>query len=136
MKNQILASLLGCIVLFLLGGLFYGTLLADFYASNAGSASGTMRSDEQMVWWALVLGNLFQAYFMVYIFSKLANITTFMDGLKAGAVIGIITGLWLNMIMYGTSNIMNLTASLVDPVVTAVMMGIAGGVIGMILGRK
>ena len=111
-------------------------LLMDFYGNNSGSASGVMRADDEMIWWALILGNLFQAYLLVYIFGNWANITTFSDGLKAGAIIGLILGLAFNFTMYGTSNIMNMTSTLVDPFVSAVMMAITGGVIGFMLGRK
>ena len=135
-KNRILATLVGFIVMFLLGWFFYGFLLMDFYASNAGSASGVMRPDDDMVWWALILGNLFQTYFLVYIFGNWANITTFPDGFKAGGVIGLILGLAFNLTMFATTNIMNMTATLVDPIVSAVMMAITGGVVGIMLGRK
>ena len=123
-KNRLLATLVGFIVLFLLGWLIYGMLLMDFYGNNSGSASGVMRADDEMIWWALILGNLFQAYLLVYIFGNWANITTFSDGLKAGAIIGLIMGLAVNFTMYGTSNIMNMTSTFVDPFVSAVMMSI------------
>ena len=135
-KNRLLATLVGFIVLFLLGWLIYGMLLMDFYGNNSGSASGVMRADDEMIWWALILGNLFQAYLLVYIFGNWANITTFSDGLKAGAIIGLIMGLAVNFTMYGTSNIMNMTSTFVDPFVSAVMMSITGGVVGFMLGRK
>lgn len=135
-KNRILATLVGFVVLFLLGWLFYGILLMDFYAINGGSATDVYREDDQMIWWALMLGNFMQAYLLVYIFGSLANITTFGAGLKTGAVLGLILGLSFNLSMYGTSNIMNLTATLVDPLVSTAMMAITGGVVGFMLGRK
>lgn len=135
-KNRLLATLVGFIVLFLLGWLIYGMLLMDFYGNNSGSASGVMRAEDEFIWWALILGNLFQAYLLVYIFGNWANITTFSDGLKAGAIIGLTMGLAFNLSMYGTSNLMNLTSALVDPFVSAVMMAITGGVVGFMLGRK
>ncbi|WP_424963309.1 DUF1761 domain-containing protein [Ekhidna sp.] len=135
-KNRVLATLVGFVVLFLLGWLFYGILLMDFYETNSGSASNVMRAEEDMIWWALILGNLLQAYFLVYIFSKWEGIDTFGNGFKGGAIIGLILGLAMNLTMYGTSNMMNLTSALVDPIVSMVMMGITGGVIGVMLGRK
>jgi len=135
-KNSIIATLVGTIALFLLGWIFYGMLLMDFYAQNAGSASGVMREETDMIWWALILGNVFQAYFLVYVFERWESVTTFIDGLKGGAMIGFILGLGFNLIMYATSNTMNLTSTLVDPFVSMAMMGITGGIIGTILGRK
>lgn len=135
-KKRILATLAGFVVFFLLGWLFYGILLMDFNAANSGTASGVMREETEMVWWALILGNLFQAYLLVYIFGKWANITTFSGGFSAGLIIGLILGFAVNLSWYGTMNITNLTAALVDPFVSGVMMAITGGVIGWVLGRK
>lgn len=135
-KKRILATLVGFVVFFLLGWLFYGFLLMDFYATNSGTATNVMRAETDMVWWALILGNLFQAYFLVYIFGKWANITTFGGGFSAGLTLGLILGFAFNLGMYGTMNISNLTASLVDPFVSGIMMAITGGAIGWILGRK
>lgn len=131
-----MATLAGFVVLFLLGWLFYGMLLMDFYQNNSGSATGVMKAETEMVWWALVVGNICQAYLLVYIFGKWANISTFSGGLWSGAVIGLIIGLAFNLNMFATSNLMNLTAALVDPLVSAVMMGMTGGVIGVVLGKK
>lgn len=135
-KSRILATIVGFVVLFMLGWLFYGLLLMDFYEANTGSATNVARAEEDMVWWALILGNFLQAYFLVYVFSKWPNITTFGAGAKAGFVLGLILGLAFNLTMYATTNMMNMTAMLVDPFVSAVMMAGTGGVIGMILGRQ
>lgn len=135
-KKRMLATLAGFVVFFLLGWLLYGFLLMDFYATNSGSATGIMRKESEMVWWALILGNLFQAYLLVYIFGKWANITTFGGGFSAGLIIGLILGFAVNLSWYGTMNITNLTATLVDPFVSGIMMAITGGVVGWVLGRK
>lgn len=121
---------------FLLGFLLYGVLLMDFMAANTGTATNVMRTDADMQWWALIAGNVMQAYLLVYIFGNWANITTFGGGVKAGAIIGFIMSLGFGLNMYGTTNISNLTATLVDPFVMAVMMGLTGGVVGWVLGRK
>lgn len=135
-KKRILATLAGFVVFFLLGWILYGMLLMDFFNSNQGTATGVMRTDTEMIWWALALGNLLQAYLLVYIFGNWANITTFGEGFKAGLVIGLVIGYGVDLTMYGTTNIMNLTGALVDPLVVGVMMAISGGVIGWVLGRK
>ena len=135
-KKRIMATLAGFVILFLLGWLLYGMLLMDFYQANSGTVSGVMREESEMIWWALIVGNLLQAYLLVYIFGKWANITSFGGGLKAGAILGLILGFAINLTMYGTTNMMNLTAALVDPFVGAAMMGITCGVIGYVLGRN
>jgi hypothetical protein len=136
LKKRMLATLAGFVVFFLLGWLLYGMLLMDFFNSNQGTASGVMRAETEMVWWALAVGNLLQTYLLVYIFGNWANITTFGGGFKAGVIIGLIIGYGVDLTMYGTTNIMNLTGALVDPLVIGVMMGVSGGVIGVVLGKK
>ena len=135
-KKRITATLAGFVVYFMLGFLLYGILLSDFMGANTGTATGVMRTDDNMQWWALIAGNLMQAYLLVYIFGNWANITTFAGGLKAGAIIGFIVSLGTSLNMYGTTNVTNLTAALVEPLIMAIMMGITGGVIGWLLGRK
>jgi hypothetical protein len=135
-KKRIMATLAGFVVYFMLGFLLYGVLLSDFMGANTGSATGVMRTDDDMQWWALIAGNVVQAYLLVYIFGNWAKITTLGDGLKAGAIIGFIMSLGFGLNMYGTTNISNLTATLVDPIVMTVMMGASGGAIGWVLGKK
>ena len=135
-KTRIMATLAGFVVIFLLGWLFYGIILMDFFASNSGSALNVMRAEDDMVWWALILGNLLQSYFLVYVFGTWTNISSFGNGFKSGAILGLIIGFSFNLTMYGTTNNMNLTGTLVDPFVAMIMMGVTGGVIGVILGKK
>jgi len=135
-KKFITGTLVGGVAYFILGYLFYGLLLMDFYQTNIGSATGVHRLPEEMVWWALVLGNFAYAAFLTFIFLKWAHIRTFKSGLKAGAAIGFLLGLAFNLIWYGTSNMMNLTASLVDIIVGTIITATLGGIIGAVLRTK
>jgi hypothetical protein len=130
----LIAGLVTGVVAFLLGWLFYGILLMDFFESNAGNATGVSRG-ESMIWWALIAGNLIWGIFFAYIFGKWANISTAMTGAKAGAIIGLLLGAGWGLIYYGTSDIMNLTATIVDILVTGVTSAIMGAVAGWMLGR-
>lgn len=132
-KKRVIATLAGTVSLFLLGWIFYGMLFMDFFESNSGSAIGVMRSDEEMVYWALILGNVFQAYLLVYVFDKWGAVNSFGEGLKCGAILGLIVALGMDFILYGTTNNMNLTATMVDPLIVMVMMGLTGGIIGIII---
>ncbi len=135
--NKILiAGLIGGLTAFILGWLFYGTLLMGFFEKNAGTATGVNRPMEDMVWWAMILGHLAYGYLFALIYGRWASISTFVTGAKAGAVIGGLMALTFDMIMYGSTNISNLTAALVDVVVMAVTGAIVGGVVAWWLGRK
>jgi hypothetical protein len=133
-KKFLTGTVVGGIAYFILGYLFYVVLFGSFFDANLGSATGVMKTD--LVWWALLLGNFAGAALLTFIFLKWAHVSTFKGGVKAGASIGIFMALSFDLISYGTSNIMNLTAALVDVVVGTVIMAILGGVIGAVLHAK
>lgn len=137
-QKFLVSGIVGGIVSFFGGYLIYGLLLADFFAKNAGSATGVMRPQAEMVWWSLILGSVFYGLVVSYIFNKWANITSLGAGLSAGFVIGLLLTMGVDFTMYATSNISNLTASLVDIVCGAVLFSLIGGVVGMMngMGKK
>ena len=130
----LLATLAGGVVNFLLGGLIYGKLLTGFFASNAGSATGAMRGDSDMILWSLILGNFFSAFLLTYIFARWAGISTAPSGMMAGATIGLLMAAAYDFTMYGVSNLSNLNGTIVDILVSGVIGAISGAVIGWVLG--
>lgn len=135
-SKAIIAGVLGGITAFLLGWLFYGILLKDTFAGMMGSATGVMRADEEMIFWALGLGNIIIGILFAYIFSTWAGIKTFMGGLQGGAVLGFLFTAGYDFIGYGTSNMFILNGVLLDCVVGTIMTGISAGVVGWWLGRS
>jgi uncharacterized membrane protein len=133
-KKFVIGTLVGGVAFFFLGYLIYGLALAGFYASHAGSSSGDMKTMEQIVWWALILGNLASGALLTYIFLKLGNISSFGSGASTAAAIGFFMALSMDLIRFATSNTMDLTASLADVVVGTVLTAIAGGIIAAALG--
>ncbi|MDH3710602.1 MAG: hypothetical protein OER04_11970 [Cyclobacteriaceae bacterium] len=131
-KKFVMGTVVGGIVYFLLGFVFYGVLFEGFFTANAGSATGVMNTE--MAWWPLILGNLALAALITYIFLNWAGITTFAGGLKGGALIGFLMAVSFDMIMLDTTNIMTLNAALVDILIATIMGAIAGGIIGAVLG--
>ena len=133
-KSFLLATLVGGITFFLLSFIFYGLIMADFFAVNAGSATGAMKETTSFL--ALFLGELAFGALYSYIFIQWANISTFSGGAKAGAIIGLLLGLGFDLISFATNNLMNLTASMVDAVWACVAGAITGGVIGWVIGNR
>jgi len=131
----LLAGLAGGVTTFLLGWLVYGILLSGFFEANQGTATGVSKSPEEMVMWAMIVGNLAWGFLLALVYGRWANISTFQTGAIAGAVIGFLAALSYGFIFFATSNIMNLTATIVDPLAYAVMSAIAGGVVALVLGR-
>lgn len=136
--KMLISGIAGGIVAFFAGWLIYGMLLMDFMAENSGTATGVMRPEAEMVWWALILGNICTGILYSYIFNRWANISTLSAGLSAGAVIGLIMGASFDLTMYGTSNILAMKAIWVDIAASAVLGAIVGAVVGWVngMGKK
>ncbi len=131
-KKLFIGGFTGGILFFFLGWLVYGMLLTDFMEKNAGTATGVSRG-EDVVMWALVLGNLLFGFLLSYIFVR-AGISSFGSGLATGAIIGLLFSASIDLIMYGTTNLMNTTAIAADVAAFTVISAITGGVVGALLG--
>ncbi|KAA3634015.1 MAG: hypothetical protein DWQ02_12070 [Bacteroidetes bacterium] len=131
----LLAGLVGAVAAFILGFLSYGLLLTDFFEANSGSATGVARGDKDMLWIPMVLGHLAWGLFIAWVFGKWASISTFAGGVRGGAIIGLLVALAFDLINYGSTNLMNLTAVIADVVLMTVVTAIVGGVVGVMLGR-
>jgi uncharacterized membrane protein len=134
-KKFIIGTLAGGITFFFLGYLFYGMALASFFTQHTTNVSGAMKSMNELVWWALILGNLAVGGLLTYVYLKLGNIGSFGSGASTGAAIGFFLSLSRDLIRYATENSFDITAVIVDVLVGIVMAAIAGGVIGALLGR-
>jgi len=129
----LVGGIIGGIVFFLLGYLIYGMLLMDFMSSNAGTATGVMKTESEMVWWALIAGNLFSGLALSYVLNK-AGVNSASAGAITGAVFGLLICAAFDLTMFGTSNIYSMNGMLVDICASTVMSAIVGGVIGWYLG--
>lgn len=133
-KKFLTGTLVGGIAYFFLGYLIYGMALEGFMASHAGTATGVAKSMDEIVWWALIVGNLSWAAMFSYIFLKWANVNSFGGGASAAAIIGLLMALGFDMVMFATSNVMDMTGMLADVAAATVMNALAGGAIGAALG--
>ena len=132
-KRFVIGTLAGGIVMYLVGYLIWGLLLADFFAANAGSATGVAR--ETILIWAVVLGTFSLAALVTLAVGRQAGSSTIVDGLKIGAIVDFLVWFGVDFIHYGAFNISNLTATIVDPLLEIVRTGIGGAVIAVVLGR-
>jgi hypothetical protein len=129
----LLATLVGGIVFFLLGWLVYGILLMDFMQNNSQMVAGAEK--DPPVWWALIVAHFLFALLLAVIYGRWASISTFATGAKAGAVIGIILSLGIDLFFYATMVGHTATTIIVDVIASVVIMAISGGVIAWVLGR-
>lgn len=132
-KKFIMATLAGGVTLFCLGYVFYEALLGDFFKSAAGD-SAALR--QEPIIWAIFVGETVIAAVLTMIFGRWAAIKTFVGGAKAGAILGVLLALGINFTLFGTTTMMTMVAAVVvDPLISLVRLGVAGGVIGWVLGR-
>ena len=134
-KKFFIGTLVGGIVFFFLGYLIYGMVLSGFFTRHSAAAPGSMKQMSDIIWWALILGNLASGALLSYIFLKLGNISSFGSGASTGAAIGLFVALSMDLIRYAVENSFDMTAMIVDVLVGVVMYAIAGGVIGALMVR-
>ena len=132
-RRFVTGTLVGGITLFALGYLIFDLAFADFYAANAGSATGVAR-DAQLVW-AVALGSLSYAALMTLAIGSRAGSATIGGGVQIGAVVGFLLWVTADFILYGITNMTNLTRTVVDPLLELVRGGIVGGVTALVLGK-
>ena len=131
MKKMLIGTVAGGVAFFLLGGLIYEVILGGFYRANLGSATGVLR--ELPIWWAMVVSQLGLAAVVTYVFLH-ANVATASDGLRTGAILGLLLGITMSFDLYSVTNWSNMTVAFVEPFVWAVRTALAGAVIGWTLG--
>lgn len=124
-----LGGIVGGVVYFLLGYLFYGLLLKSFFDANA-----TPTDMSKMIWWALIVGNLLVGFLLSYIIGK-ANASSMGSAAGIGFVVGLLMALSFDLMMYAMGSGMgNMKAIAVDAITAAVMSTIAGAAIGWVYG--
>lgn len=91
-----------------------------------------MRDEPDMV--HLFLGQLAYGVFLTVAIGKWARVGGVGPGLQVGAVVGLLLGLAVDLTMFGVTNISNITATLVDPILLMIQMAVGGAVVGAVLG--
>jgi Ca2+/Na+ antiporter len=132
-KNLAIGTIVGTVVLYALAYLIFEVLLVDFFEANSGMATGVAR-DSQIVW-ALVLGTALYALLITLAIDGKSGQASAMDGLKIGAVVGLLLWGTADFTLYGLQDVNNLTATITDTVVEGVRGGLAGLVVAITLAK-
>lgn len=126
-------TVFGGIAYFLLGWLVYGILLMDY--STAHMNQCVNKPSGEMIWWAMIASNLISALFLTLIL-KWSGAKGILDGLKTGAIFGILFALSLDLGFWSMTNMFNnFGALVVDVLVTSVTMAVIGLVIVLLWGK-
>jgi hypothetical protein len=125
-KNFIIGGIVGGIVDFLLGWLLWGFLFASCFPPQ---------DESQMNMTFIFLGCMTFGFFISYIFSTWARISTTISGAKAGAVIALFLSLFNNFFYYSNTLNVDYKVMLCDLGLTVFCGAIVGAIIGLINGK-
>lgn len=125
-------TVFGGIAFLLLGWLVYGILLKDFMAANSNSCAA--RADADMIWWGMILSNLILGL-LVTLVLKWSGAKKIVDGIKTGALFGLLFALAMDLMMYSMTTMYNFTALIVDVIVMAILLAIVGVIIVLTWGK-
>jgi len=133
MQKLAIGSVVGGIVLFVLGYIIFDVLVADFYAANAGAAAVGLR--EPQLYWAIALASLGYGALVTCMIGTGAAASTPIGGLKAGAIAGGLLWFTTDFTVYGYLDLWNLTVTVVDIVLETVRAAVAGAVVAVVLAK-
>ncbi len=132
-KRLSIGTVVGAVALYLLGMLIWQVLFAGFFDANSGSAVGVDK--EAPIVWALIVGVLFYAALVTLALESRSGAKTLVDGVKVGAVVGVLLWGTADFTLFGVTNISTLAGTCADTLLEGVRGGIAGGVIAFVLGK-
>ena len=131
-KRSLTGALVGAIVLYATGYLIFDLAFANFYRTNVGSATGVDRGGQLV--WAMLLANLAYGALITFVIGNRMGTLSIGGGASIGAIVGFLLWCTADFVYYGTTNIANLTRTVVDPLIEVVHGGIGGAVIAAVLG--
>ncbi len=128
-KSNLLATLVGGVVMFFLGYLIWGIATADFFEEH--SVVNVMKEVPNLG--LIALGNIVGAFVLSSLYSKWARGHHSMgEGFQFGAWIGVFVGVGMGLIWYATANWMDLTGHIAEAIIDIIYYGIIGAVIALV----
>jgi len=126
---------IGAVVLFLLGWVFYGILLADTLAQHTNPVC--MKPSGEATMGLIFLGNLTWGMALAYILSIMSGTITLQRSALTGAIVGLLFAFGYNALMYATTNLLtSFTVVIIRAAMNALLYAAAGAAIGWWLARK
>ena len=131
-KRIVIGTIVGTVVLYVIGYLMFDNLAASFYVANRAAPISVYR--EPALQWANVLASVPYA---VLISLCLANrgATSPAQGLITGGVIGFLVWATADIGYYGFASVWNFPVLIVDPMLEFVHAGVSGAVMAAVLAR-
>lgn len=129
----LLGTVVGTIVFFLAGWLIYGMLLMDTMQSALTPEGLAVQKEPDLV--LILASNAVLAFLYSYIFERWAGIRTWMTGATAGATIGFLMALSIDLnFMSMTKMYSGMNGLFMDILASTVLSALGGAAIGWVLG--
>lgn len=129
-KKFITAFIAGFAVMFLLSGLWYQLLMADFYKATSTAAR------EPQLMGSIALGYIVLSLLMAYMYPKgYSGGSPAVEGVKFGILIGLLWIVPLGLVIYGVMTVSG-KMLVADIIWHIVEQGVGGIVIGLVYGKQ
>lgn len=128
-KSNLLATLVGAVVMFFLGYLIWGIATVDFFTEHTLIEPLREAPDLGLI----ALGNLIAAFALSTLYGKWARgHHSIGQGFTFGAWIGVFYGIGMGLLHQGTMGWMDATGLAVEAILDIVFYGIIGAVIALV----
>lgn len=123
LKNFTVASIVGFIVYYILGAIFYGFLFPNIHPSG-----------EYTNMFLIALGCLFYSILIAFIWCQWAGFKDWMSGLKAGSMVGLIGSASSTCFMFSSME-MNVNNFIAEILIMTISTAVIGAVIAFVNGK-
>jgi hypothetical protein len=124
LKKFLFAGIVGGIVDFLLGWLFYGILFKNSFPSNG---------IENL--YLIFFGCMTFGFMLAFIYAIGAHVSKCIPGMKYGAFFGLLLALYTNFFMYATAETINYPMVALDIAISVLLGTIVGSVVAVVNGK-
>ena len=133
MKKLIAGGLAGGIAFFFLGWVVYGMLLMDFISTHS-RRSDAFRSEADMIFWAMIVGNLAYGFLVSLIINRTPNATV-AQGASTGFITGFLYAAAVNFTTYAQIDLYGKKVMAADILSMAILTAVIGAVITWVVSK-
>ena len=131
-KRLLTGAVVGGIAMFALGWLVFEMTFGSLYEASSNLPAEALR--DTRILWAWVAGAVALAVLVTFAITW-AGATSFVSGFKVAATVGFLVWLGVDLLRYSGIDDLNLTVTLLDPVLEIVRTGLVGGILAVTLNR-
>jgi len=133
-KRLAIGTFVGAATLAATGYVTFGVAFPNFYTDFLKAGPATDVERQPFLIWAVALGMLSYGALLTLAIGSMSRSLRVGTGMKMGAIVSFLLWFTADFILYGISNVGNVTGILVDPLLEAVPGAVAGGVVALVLG--